>query len=391
VSNRPKVASFRSPHVPQSMFAIESVIDELATRIGMDPVEFRLRNVMRDGATTLFGEKYGVIGAEAVLESVKGSAHYNAPLPPGAGRGMAFGFWFTRGGETTGSVTIAPDGTVNVLIGVVDVAGSRLAMSMMVAEEFGIPLDRVRTVVADTTALGYNMSTVGSRSVFAGGMVVIDSARKAIAELVRRAAKTWNVPEEAVVFADGECRPAGANVGEFPPLTIAELAKGGAVAGHSELLVTGQGPGFGAQVVDVTVDKETGHVKILRHTVFADVGKVVHRMQLEGQFQGALAQGIGWALNEEYVYGSDGRLQNPSFLDYRMPVASDLVMLDTTFIEVPNPKHPFGARGAGETPLTPALAAIANAVTRVIGARPHELPMSPPRVLKLIEQAQQVA
>jgi CO/xanthine dehydrogenase Mo-binding subunit len=326
---------------------------------------------------------------EAVLQALKASDHYNSPVPPGVGRGVATGFYFNRGGETTTAVTIAPDGTVNVLVGLVDVAGSRLALSMMVAEEFGIPLDRVRTVVADTTALGHNMQTTGSRSVFAGGMSVIDSTRKAIAELVRRAAKKWNVPEEAVVFADGECRPAGANAGEFPPLTIAALAKEGAVTGHSEMMVTGQGPGFGAQCVDLTIDKETGHIKILRHTVFADAGKAIHPQQLEGQFQGALAQGTGWALNEEYIYGEDGRLQNPSFLDYRVPVASDLNNLEAHFVEVPNPKHPFGARGCGETPLTPTLAAIANAVTRAVGMRPVELPLSPPRILKLIEQAKQ--
>jgi CO/xanthine dehydrogenase Mo-binding subunit len=202
----------------------------------------------------------------------------------------------------------------------------------------------------------------------------------------------WGVPEDGVVFEDGYCRPASSNVGDFKPLSIADIAKqagatGGAIAGHSELNVTGAGPGFGVHIVDVEVDKETGGVRVVRYTVVADAGKAIHPLQVEGQYQGGAVQGIGWALNEEYIYGEDGRLQNPSFLDYRIPVASDVPMIDPIIIEVPNPKHPFGLRGVGEVPVASTLGAIANAVTDAIGTRPCELPMSPPRLLKLIEQA----
>jgi len=267
-----------------------------------------------------------------------------------------------------------------------------MSMAMMAAEEFGIPVDRVRAVLADTNALGYNRVTAGSRTTFSSGMVVVDSARKIIKELCSRAAKIWEVPEESVIFEDGQCRPAGANVGDFAPLSMKDIASKttytmGAISGHSEMNVTGAGPGFALHIVDAEVDKETGLVAIKRYTIVEDAGKAISPQQVEGQFQGAAVQGIGWALNEEYVFGDDGKLQNPGFLDYRMPVASDVPMIDTVIVEVPNPKHPFGLRGVGEVPLTPAMAAIANAVGEVIGIRPRSLPMSPPKVLDLIEEA----
>ena len=199
------------------------------------------------------------------------------------------------------------------------------------------------------------------------------------------------MPEDSVVFEDGYVRPASANVGDFEPLSVADIAKkagqtGGAIAGHAEINATGAGPGFGVHICDVEVDKETGLVQVLRYTVVEDAGKAIHPLQVEGQFQGGAVQGIGWALNEEYIYNADGRMENPGFLDYRMPVCSDVPMIDTVIIEVPNPKHPYGLRGVGEVPVVPTLATVANAVGAAIGTRPRSLPMSPPKILKLIEQ-----
>jgi len=281
---------------------------------------------------------------------------------------------------------------VTLSLGTTDVAGSRISISMMAAEELGIPVEKVHAIMADTSSLGFNRVTAGSRTTFSTGMVIVDSARKAITELCRRAAGIWGVPEEAVTFEDGHCRPASSNVGTFEPLSIAQIAAKtmvthGAIAGHSEMNVTGAGPGFGLHIVDVEVDRETGRVDVKRYTVVEDAGKAIHPLQVEGQFQGGAVQGIGWALNEEYVYGEDGRLQNPSFLDYRMPVASDVPMIDTEIVEVPNPRHPYGLRGVGEVPVTPTMAAIANAIGAVIGVRPRSLPMSPPKVLAALEAA----
>jgi CO/xanthine dehydrogenase Mo-binding subunit len=376
VSNRPKVNSFRAPCVPQVVFGVEGVVNELAERIGMDPLDLRIKNAITEGYKTIYGETFGPIGYLETLIAAKNCDHYKSPVPKGQGRGIATGFWFNRGGETTGTLNIATDGSVTIILGTTDVAGSRISISMMAAEELGIPVDKVRAVMADTHALGWNRVTAGSRTTYSSGMVIIDSARKAITELCRRAALIWGVPEEGVMFEDGYCRPASSNVGIFPPLSLAEIAGKttltlGAIAGHSEMNVTGAGPGFGVHIVDVEVDQEHGRVDI----------------QVEGQYQGGAVQGIGWALNEEYVYGEDGRLQNPSFLDYRMPVASDVPMIDTEIVEVPNPRHPYGLRGVGEVPVTPTMAAIANAIGAVIGVRPRSLPMSPPKILKLIEEA----
>jgi CO/xanthine dehydrogenase Mo-binding subunit len=133
------------------------------------------------------------------------------------------------------------------------------------------------------------------------------------------------------------------------------------------------------------VDRETGQVTVLRYTVVQDAGRAIHPAFVEGQMQGGAAQGIGWALNEEYVYDEDGRLENPGFLDYRMPVTSDLPMIDTVIIEVPNPNHPFGVKGVGEVPIVPPMAAVANAVENAIGVRMADLPMSPPRILAALD------
>ena len=392
VSNRPKVNSFRAPCVPQVVFGVEGVIDELARKIGMDPIDFRLKNAATEGYKTIYGETFGPIGFVETLKAAKACDHYNSPVPPGQGRGVAAGFWFNRGGETTGTLNIAIDGSVTLILGTSDVAGSRISISMMAAEELGIPVDKVRAIMADTHSLGFNRVTAGSRTTFSSGMVIVDSARKAIAELCKRAAGLWGVPDDAVTFEDGYCKPAGANVGTFEPLSIAQIAAKtmathGAIAGHSEMNVTGAGPGFGLHIVDVEVDQETGRADIKRYTVVEDAGKAIHPLQVEGQYQGGAVQGIGWALNEEYYYGEDGRLQNPSFLDYRMPVASDVPMIGTEIVEVPNPRHPYGLRGVGEVPVVPTMATIANAIGAAIGIRPQSLPMSPPRILKLIDDA----
>jgi CO/xanthine dehydrogenase Mo-binding subunit len=218
------------------------------------------------------------------------------------------------------------------------------------------------------------------------------ASRQLIEKMRERVAKLREVPLEAVAWKDGYARPAGGDVAQFAPMSLAEIAKmaaktGGTIAGHAEINAQGAGPGFGTHIVDVEVDKQTGSVKILRYTVVQDVGKAIHPAYVEGQLQGGAVQGIGWALNEEYVYGDDGVLQNPGFLDYRVPVASDLPFIDTVIVEVPNPNHPYGVRGCGEVPIIPPLAAIANAIENAIGLRLCQLPFSPPRVLKAIDDA----
>jgi CO/xanthine dehydrogenase Mo-binding subunit len=395
VVNRPKVAAYRAPGAPITAFAVESVLDEMAKTLGIDPLAFRLKNAAREGTQTYYGPTFEAIGYVETVEAALAHEHYAAPLGEDQGRGVASGFWFNIGGETSTALNISEDGTVALTMGMPDVAGgSRAAMAMMVAEELGIDVEKVRPEIGDTGTLGFNFITAGSRGTFAGGVAAVAAAREAIEQLCKRAAMIWDVPADGVIWEDGHARPASSNVGEFEPLSLAEIAAqagktGGPIAGHGDLNVKGAGPGFGTHIVDVEVDRETGRIEIKRYTVLQDAGQAIHPGYVAGQYQGGAVQGIGWALNEEYIYGPDGRLQNPGFLDYRMPVASDVPMIDTVIIEVPNPNHPYGVRGIGEVPIIPPLAAIANAVEDATGIRFTELPLSPPRVLKALKEAEE--
>jgi CO/xanthine dehydrogenase Mo-binding subunit len=390
VTNRPKAAAYRAPGAPMAAFAIESAIDEAAKGFGLDPLEVRLMNGADEGTKASYGPTYPAIGLKATLEAAKSHPHWSAPLGENQGRGVACGFWFNFGGDTCVSLNITPDGTVTVSEGNPDIGGSRASMTMMAAEELGIPYDQVRTIIADTGSLGQNEVTDGSRVTFAVGLATIKAARAAKTEMCRRAAMVWGIDEDAVEWEDGAARPAGPNAGKFPPMTLKEIAAiasntGGPIAGHHEVNAEGAGVSFATHMVDVELDPDTGSTKILRYTVFQDAGKAVHPSYVEGQFQGGAVQGIGWALNEEYIYGKDGILQNAGFLDYRIPVASDLPMIDTVILEIPNPGHPYGVRGVGETSIVPPLAAIANAVSAAAGVRMTQLPMSPPRVLAALQ------
>jgi CO/xanthine dehydrogenase Mo-binding subunit len=391
VSNRPKVAAYRAPGAQIIGFAVESTIDLVAREIDMDPIDFRLKNAAREGTKAAYGPTFGPVGLVECLEAIKNHPNYNFKLGPNQGRGVAAGFWFNIGGDTCVTMNVNEDGSVALMTGNPDIGGSRASMALMAAEALSVDPETIMPTIGDTSSIGFNFLTAGSRTTFAVGKATVDASRKVVEELKKRAALTWDIPVEAVEWEDGYARPAGANAGDFEPLSIAEIAKnagktGGPISGHVEENVKGAGPSFAAEMVDVEVDPETGKTTILRFTVAQDAGKAIHPSYVEGQYQGAAAQGIGWALNEEYIYGRDGRLENPSFLDYRIPVASDLPMIDTAIVEVPNPNHPYGVRGIGETSIVPVMAAVANAISDAAGVRMTDLPMSPPKVLKAIEK-----
>ena len=391
VSNRAKVAAYRAPGAPISTFATESAMDDLARKLGMDPLALREKNAAKNGTKTHYGPTLVNIGYMETLQAARSTEHYRTKLGKFQGRGVASGFWFNIGGESSAAVHVAEDGTVVAVSGNPDIGGSRASIGMMVAEVLGVKADIVRTIVADTASVGFTHVTGGSRVTFATGMAATQAAEKVVEQLKSRAAQIWDIPVEAVEWKDGQAFPAGSNAGAFEPLSIAAIAlksgrTGGPISAEVSLNAQGAGPGFATHLCDVEVDPETGQVTILRYTAVQDVGKAIHPSYVEGQVQGGAVQGIGWALNEEYIYDKDGKMDNPGFLDYRCPVASDLPMVDAILVEVPNPRHPFGAKGVGEVPIVPPMAAVANAIRDAIGIRMHHLPMSPPKVLAALEQ-----
>ena len=394
VCNRPKVAAYRAPGSPIGAFAVESVLDVLAQKIGMDPLKLRLKNAAKAGTQMLSGAKLSHNGYSETIEALLNHPGYKAPLGKNQGRGVASGYWFNGGGESSATMHVNEDGTVVVATGSPDIGGSRASMAIMAAETLGIDYDQVRPIVADTASVGYAHLTGGSRVTFATGMAVVDTTKKIIQELCVRAAKMWNVDPEGVVWEDGCAKPASSNVGDFKPLSIREIAAkraqtGGPIVAAAAVNPSAVAPGFATQFCDVEVDPETGKVTVLRFVAAQDVGRAIHPSYVEGQIQGGVTQGIGWALNEEYIYDSKGHMENPGFLDYRIPVASDLPMIEPVLVEVPNPAHPYGAKGVAEVNICPPMAAIANAIERAVGRRLTELPMSPPKVLAAIDAHKQ--
>ena len=390
VSNSPKVAAYRAPGAPISAFGVESAMDDLARQLGMDPIALRELNGVRDGVKASYGPTFHNIGYLESLQAAKDHPHYSSPLGPNQGRGVAAGFWFNVGGESTAAVHINEDGGAVVVTGNPDIGGSRASMAMMAAEVLGLPVEKVRPIVADTASIGFSMLTGGSRTTFATGMAVTQAAEKIVADLKRRAGLLWDVPADRIEWVDGAAHCLDPSKEGLRPMPLAAIAAqsaktGGAITAEVSLNAQGAGPGFGVHICDVEIDRETGHVSVVRYTAVQDVGKAIHPAYVEGQIQGGAAQGIGWALNEEYVFDGDGQMENPGFLDYRVPVASDLPMIDTVMVEVPNPRHPFGAKGVGEVPIVPPLAAVANAVRDALGVRMHDLPMSPPKVRAVID------
>jgi CO/xanthine dehydrogenase Mo-binding subunit len=393
VSNRSKVAAYRAPGSPIGAFPVESVLDEVADAIGMDPLELRLKNAAKEGTKAAHGPTYPRIGFVETIEAALGHPHYKAPLDRRRhqGRGVASGFWFNAGGESSAQVNITEDGNVVVTTGHPDIGGSRASIANITAELLGIDYKRVSVLIGDTATIGYSNLTGGSRVLFASAMVVTQSTEKVIEDLRKRAAMIWQTDAEQVVWENGAAhRKSG---GSQDALTLIDLAAratetGGPIGAGVQLNTTGAEGGFATHVCDVEVDVDLGIVRIIRYTSFQDVGRAVHPSYVEGQMQGGVVQGIGWALNEEYIYDRNGKVDNPGFLDYRMPVCSDVPMLDTVMIEIPNPKHPQGVRGVGEVPLVPPLAAIRNAVYDTLGIRFYDLPMSPPKVLAALDVRQ---
>ncbi|GIX46758.1 MAG: oxidoreductase [Candidatus Tectimicrobiota bacterium] len=396
VVNKPKTAPYRAPGATPAAFAAETVIDELAVALNIDPLRLRLLNGAKEGDRRVDGMVYPRIGYLETVHAALEHEHYQTPLQgPYRGRGVASGYWFNVGLQSTVVINVHTDGTVTLVEGNTDIGGTRASIAMQAAEALGIPYEDVRPKVVGTDEIGYNDVTGGSRTTFATGYAAVEAARDVIRQMRERAARRWHTEELPVTPEDVEYRDGVFRCLKDPSktFTFKELAElmprtGGPITGRATVQPRSVGGGFGTHIVDVEVDPDTGKVTILRYTAVQDVGKAVHPSYVEGQIQGGVAQGVGWALNEEYYYNPDGTLANASFLDYRMPTCLDLPMIDTVLVEVPHPGHPYGVRGVGEVPIVPPPAAIANAIYRATGKRMTHLPMSPAYVLSRLLEAE---
>ncbi len=400
VVNKPKTAAYRAPGATNAAFASETIIDEIAEQLGMDPLEIRRLNGAKEGDRQVHGPAYPRIGYLETVHAALEHEHYQSTLDgPNRGRGVASGFWFNVGFQSSVVINVNSDGTVSLVEGSTDIGGTRASIAMQAAETLGIPYEDVKPTVAGTDGVGYTDVTGGSRTTFATGYAAYEAAQDVIRQMRERAAERWSREAEAgdsaaqisvddVSYSDGtfSCAKDPSKTMTFKDMADMMPRTGGPITGSATSQPRGVGGAFATHVVDVEVDPDTGKVAILRYTATQDVGTAIHPSYVEGQIQGGAVQGIGWALNEEFVYDKDGGMVNASFLDYRMPTTLDLPMIDTVLVEVPNPGHPYGVRGVGEVPIVPPPAALANAIYRATGKRMKNLPMSPTYVLSRLEQ-----
>ena len=378
VVNKPKTAAYRAPGAPNAAFAVEQAVDELAERLGMDPIDLRLKNAAKEGTRRVDGPTFNRVGLVETLEAMKSHPHYSAPLGENQGRGIAIGFWFNIGFDSAVNLAVNADGTVSLTEGSTDIGGTRASIAMQAAEVLGIPAEDIRPSVVDTDSIGYTAVTGGSRTTFATGWAAYEAAQDVKAQMIARAATIWDVEADSVQMEGGVV---SSKSDPELSMTFADLAgqlgsSGGGISGSASVSPTGVGGSFAGNIVDVEVDPETGKTDVVRFTAFQDVGKAIHPSYVEGQMQGGSVQGIGWALNEEYYMNADGGMDNSTLLDYRMPTSLDLPMIDTVIVEVANPGHPFGVRGVGEANIVPPTPAVANALRGAIGARLYETPMN---------------
>lgn len=387
VVNKPQSSAYRAPGATNAAFASETVVDELAEAIGMDPLEMRLKNASKEGSRRADGPVFLKIGCEEVVKAALESEHYKSPLTgPNKGRGVATGFWFNGGGASSVIASLNGDGSVSLIEGSTDIGGTRTSIAMQFAEGLGIRAEDVKPSIPDTDSVPHTDGTGGSRVTFATGMAGYYASQDMRKNLIERAATIWETTAEDVSYEEGvfACTSDSSKTMTFKELAAKSKRNGGTVTGRASVQAKNPGNAFACVIADVDVDPDTGKVDIERVTIIQDVGKAIHPAYVEGQLQGGVAQGVGWALNEEFFYNSDGVMMNASLLDYRMPTALDLPMIETILVEVPNSTHPYGVRGVGEVPIVPPPAAIANAIYKAIGVRMDTLPMSPSKVLEAI-------
>jgi CO/xanthine dehydrogenase Mo-binding subunit len=393
LTHKPSVAAYRAPVAPQTIFAIESHMEQIARDLGLDPVEFRRRHLSKPGDPMVNGQPWQSNGAHEVLSRIAEHPHWKSRKEWVAagkngkrrGVGLALGGWLGGLQPTGATVRLNPDGSLAVLTGQVDIAGPNIALAQIAASAYGVDTDLVRITTGDTDTAPMTGLSAGSKTIYTVGAAVLQAAEDARRQTFEIAAAELEASVHDLELVDGKVTVRG-----MPDkgITLATIGKKGnlymsktpPVLGKANPAFSQQAPGFAAQLARLDVDPDTGEVTIHDFVIVQDVGKAINPLGVEGQMQGGAVQSLGIALTEGLMFDDSGRLTNPSLLDYRKLTAADLPNLETIIVEVPSPAGPFGARGVGEPPIVPAPAAIANAVNDAVGARITELPLSPERI-----------
>ena len=388
-TNKVYVGSYRASGVADMTFAVESHTDNIAHRLGMDPVEFRLKNCLREGDTAVNGAALPRNGLQESLEALKERMGLPKKLGERRGVGVALCEWRSGSGPSTASISVNEDGTVSLLTGSVDISGSDTSLAAIAAETLGLTVDRVIVAKRDTDLAPFTGPSGGSRIVYSQGTAVQRAAEDAKQKLVALAADRFGVPAEALTCEDGEVF-----VQDNPPqkLTISQLAgmslnsRGGPIIGMASLATMPFTPVYSAHGAEVLVDEDTGQVRVTRYVQAQDVGVAINPMSVEGQLDGGAVQGIGRALTEDMLFDAEtGAVRNPSFATYLMPLAVDLPEIENILVRVPSDDGPFGARAVAEPPGFGPPAAIANAIFDAVGVRINEMPLSAERVLAALQ------
>jgi len=393
LTHKPSIAAYRAPVAPHTIFAIDSHMEQIALVLGMDPVEFRLRHLQSEGKPMANNQPWLNNGAIEVLHRIaehplwKNRAQWKASGKNGRlrGTGLALGGWLGGLQPTGATVRLNPDGSLQVLTGQVDIAGTNIALAQIAASAYGVDIDKVKITTGDTDVAPVTGLSAGSKTVYTVGVAVMEAAKDARKQTLEIAAK-----EMEAAVQDLEIENERVVVRGVPDrgVTLAQIGKKGnlymskvpPVLGVSHPAFSQQAPAFCAELARIEVDPDTGEVTIHDFVVVQDVGKAINPLGVEGQMQGGAVQSIGMALTEALTFDDQGRLTNPSLLDYKKLTAADLPNIETIIVEKPAPAGPFGARGVGEPPIVPAPAALANAVHDATGVRLTELPLTPERI-----------
>jgi CO/xanthine dehydrogenase Mo-binding subunit len=397
LTNRASVGAYRAPGAATAAFAMESQLDEIARRLGLDPVALRLKNVTMEGDLLPNLQPQVKVGAKEVLAALAEHPAWADPPPPRQGddgllrgRGMALGSWGAGRGPSSALAVLEADGKIRIVVATVDLTGSFTGLAQIAADALGVSVEQILVSKASPDHISYAPISGGSQTIYATGSAVREAALDLRAKMLESAAEELEaagaelaVNDEGVyVAADPE------RVRSFRQLY--ELgttwpARHGPLVGQASIPLRQPTRAYAASVAEVAVDPETGRVTLTRLTMVQDVGKAINPLAVEGQIQGAAVQSAAMALWEELMYDEQGQVRNPSLLDYRMPTTADVPPIETVLVEAPGADGPHGAKGVGEPPMVPPVAAVANAIAAAIGARVCDLPITPERVWRALE------